>query len=388
MKVIVGAGLASARAIESLRTAGHDGPITLVGDEPHLPYDRPPLSKELLAGEANAGDDSIHPLSFYEENRVQRIVGRPAVGLDVERRIVRLDCGGAIGYDELLIATGSRPIGLPGAPPGRVLTLRTVDDAVSLRERLLAAHHVVIAGAGLIGLEVASVARGMNKRVVVVERAARPLERILGGHEITEAITRLHVEHGVELRTSTTIDEVTSDAVRLSSGEEIAADLVLAAIGVRPNTEWLQGTPIAIDDGVLVDELGRTNVPGVLAAGDVARLRVASGRSVRLESYGHAHSQGIAVGRTMAGVPSPYRPLPSGSSEQYRVRLAFVGESHRGQSFVLRGDPARRSFAAFFLDGGRVAGAFAMNRPRDIPVARRLIESGALVDPRELESVE
>lgn len=392
MNVIIGAGLAAARAIESMRAAGYDGRIALVGDEPHLPYERPPLSKELLRGELSWGEALLHPQAFYDEQRVDVTLGDAAVALDVAARTLRLAGGASLRYERLLIATGSRPVPLrvEGASLADVLTLRGLDDARRLRERLLAARSVAIVGAGLVGLEVASVARSLGRRVVVIERGPQPLMRVLGGHPLADAVLRLHVDHGVEFRTGVTVEQVLGarhvEGVRLSSGERVEADLVLAAVGVRPASEWLAGTPVAAEDGVLVDEHGETGVPNVYAAGDVARVRLRDGSTTRLESYGHAHAQGVAVGRSMAGVPSPYAPFLAVSSEQFGARVQALGRISGRERAIVRGDLAGRAFMAFLTDAGRVTGAFAMNRPRDVPLARRLIQSGAAVDERELAS--
>ena len=299
----------------------------------------------------------------------------------MERRRVALSDGTSRSYSRLLIATGSAPIALdvPGRQLENVLTLRGLDDARRLRERLLATDRVVVIGAGLIGLEVAAAARLLGKQVAVIERGARPLERLLGGHEVADAVHALHASHGVELRTGATVAGYEGgnavERVRLTDGSVLDAGLVVVAIGIRPSTEWLSGSGLALHDGILVDTHGETNVPGVFAAGDVARVVLPNGESARLESYGHAHTQGVAVGRTLAGVPAEYASLPAASSEQFGARLQIVGRLRRHQAFVVRGDRASGSFSAFAIEDERVTGAFAMNRPRDVPIARRLIES-------------
>lgn len=390
MIVVVGAGLAAVRAIESMRASGYTGAITLVGDEPHLPYERPPLSKEALRGELPWSELAIEPASFFEQHRVALVLGRPAVRVDARGRELELAGGERIRFTRLLLATGSAPVPLrvPGAQLDGVLALRGLDHARTLRERLVAAEHIVVVGAGLIGLEVAAVARAMSKRVLVVERASQPLDRLLGGHAIAGAITALHRQQGVRVRTSTTVDALEGEGrverVRLSDGSEVRTDLVLVAIGARPATDWLAESGVAIDDGVLVDTYGETSVPGIYAAGDVARVRLPDGDTLRLETYGHAHSQGVAVGRTIAGEPSSYLPFAAASSEQFGVRIHVLGRVTRGQPALVRGSVDEGAFAAFFTEGSRVTGALAVGRPRDVPLARRLIESGAPIDAHEL----
>ncbi|MDQ3031521.1 MAG: FAD-dependent oxidoreductase [Myxococcota bacterium] len=393
MIVIVGAGLAAVRAIESMRATGYTGGITLVGDEPHLPYERPPLSKEALRGEVPWSDLAIHPATFFAENRVDLVLDRAATALDVEAWHVELSGGARLSFDRLLVATGSAPVPLrvPGSELENVLVLRGLDHARALRERLLAAESVVVVGAGLVGLEVAAVARTMGKSVTVVERGPQPLDRLLGGHAIASTIATLHGEHGVELRTSVTIDAFDGQGrvrrARLSDGTSARADLVLVSIGIRPSTDWLASSGLAIDDGVLVDAFGATSAEGIYAAGDVARTKLPDGRTLRLETYGHAHSQGVAVGRTLAGEPTTYVPSVAASSEQFGVRIQIVGSIAREQRTTIRGSVEERSFAAFFVDAGRVTGALVVNRPRDVPLAKRLIESRALVDEHLLATM-
>ncbi len=390
MHVVIGAGLAAVRAIEAMRAAGYGGPITLVGDEVHLPYERPPLSKELLRGQMEPPDTLIQPRTFYQDHGVTLVLGERASTLDPVRRRVRLWSGREIDYQRLLIATGSTPLELParGTSLENVLSLRRMDDALALRAKLASASRVVVIGAGLVGLEVAAAARGIGKEVVVVEAAPQPLHRLLRGHAAAEAVTRLHADHGVRIlsgaKAEVLLGVASVEAVRLGDGTVLPADLVLVGIGVRPATSWLRSAGIALDDGVLVDEYGRTSLPDVFAAGDVARTCFADGRTFRGETYGRAHGQGLAVGRTMAGDPTPHAAVPAASSEQYGVRLQVLGTLDGTERPVTRGD--ERAFTTFFVRDGRVVGAFVMNRPRDVPFARRLIERGEAADEETLRN--
>lgn len=377
--VIVGAGVAGVRAAEALRTAGHDGDVVLVSAERELPYDRPPLSKALLAGRAGADDIRIQPASFYREHRVELELGRRAVRLDAVARLVELDDGRAIRFDRLLVATGASPVRLraPGADLEGVVLLRTLDEALELRRRLAEAERIAVVGAGLVGLEVAAVARRAGKHVVVIERATAPMARLLGAFpSVAEAIARLHREAGVELRTSATLQRFEGagrlERVRLADGSSIEAELALVAVGVAPATGWLAGSPLAGASGIPVGPTLETRVPGVFAAGDLATIHHALFGSVRLESWAGASDQGVAAGRAMAGKPEDRIPLPSTFSEQHGRKLQIVGVPGAADSVSVEAAPDG-SLLATFTRGGQLVGAFAIDRPRDLLALRRRI---------------
>lgn len=393
MHVIVGTGLAAVRVVEALRESGSSVPITMVGVERALPYDRPPLSKEFLRGETTLDDVRIHDESFFREHGVELVLGDAARNLHASSRSIELEDGRQLRFDKLLIATGAAPrrLSVPGSTLDGVMTLRTSADALRLKMELARAGRVVVIGGGLIGLEVAAVARSAGKDVTIIEADRQPLARLLHGDSIAAAIADLHRDHGTIVRTSSTVTELRGtghvEEVVLSTGERIGADLVLVAIGVTPSIEWLIGSGIRLDDGVLTDASLETNVPGVFAAGDVARaLQPDTGRHVRFEQYGSAHEQGIIAGRNLAGARAVPRVVPGAGSEQFGVRMQLVGHIADAERVVVRGSLERRSFSAFFLASDRIRGAFLMNRPRELPTARRLVAERAFADPRTLEN--
>lgn len=391
MNIIVGGGLAAVRAAEALRERGSSEPIVMISSERELPYEKPPLSKEFLRGEITLEQMHINKEAFYREQNIELVLGATAKSLNVRDRVLQLDSRRELSFQQLLIATGSTPrrLGVPGEHLSNVLSLRTAADARRLAEVLENARRVVVVGGGLIGLEVASIARAKGKEVTIVEASEQPLARLLRGSPSASAIADLHRDHGSVVRTSTSVTKLTgADAVEgvvLSTGEEIPADLVLVAIGVVPSVEWLLDSGLRLDDGVLVDDGLRTDVPGIFAAGDVARvLDPSTGRYVRFEQYGSAHEQGIVAGRAMAGIPASVAVVPGAGSEQFGVRMQVIGAPDTSDRVVVRGDLAKRSFVSFFLRDGAVRAAFVMGRPRDVPAVRKLVVSGAGVDERRL----
>jgi 3-phenylpropionate/trans-cinnamate dioxygenase ferredoxin reductase subunit len=389
--VIVGGGLAAVRAAEAMRESGFDGEVVLVGAERELPYHRPPLSKEYLAGTGKRDDLFIQLSSFYSDNRIALELGSRAVALDVPGRAITLANGRHINFDKLLIATGTEPVRLqvPGVELPGVFYLRTLEDSDALGAALRDAKSVVVVGAGLIGLEVAAVARTAGKQVTVIESAPTPLRRIFGP-SLGQAIAELHREKGVDVRLSSEVVALRGsgrvEEVILKDGSTLPADVVVIGIGVRAQLDWLKGSGVEVDDGVLVDEFCQTSVPGIYAAGDIASTWSPSLRTrVRVEQYGHAQSQGAAAGKVMAGERTPFEPLPSAGSEQFGIRLQVTGRVHEGLEMAVRGDVSARSFTAFFLDGqSRVRAAISVGRPKDMLAARKLIAAGAILAASQL----
>lgn len=387
--VIVGASLAGVRAAESLRSNGLDGELILVGAERELPYERPPLSKELLAGEVDRAALRLQPESFYVDRRIELELGRRASAFDPIGRTIRFDDGGQLEVDRLLIATGAAPrrLGVEGEDLDGVVSLRTLADAIELRDRLARARRVVVVGGGLLGLEIAAAAVRDGRSVTVLEADSVPLRRIAG--PLGAAVAALHRGRGVDVRVSSKVVAIRGargvDEVVLGDGSRIGADLVVVAVGVAPATGWLEGSGIALDDGVLTNALGETSIEGVWAAGDVARaFSPHLGRAARLESYGNAHSQGVAIGRSMLGDAEPFAGVPAASSVQHGVRIQSLGEVIGAHAIVTRGEPGRPDLLAFFLRGDRVVGAFGLDRPRDVLVARRLVTERRRVRPDDL----
>lgn len=391
--IIVGAGLAAARAVKAARAAGFAGEILLVGEEPRLPYERPPLSKGWLTDPALPEEPAIATEARWDEWRVDRALGVRAEALDPTARLLSLADGRRLRYDHLLVATGARPrtLAVPGATLDGVVTLRTLPDATELRARLREAGPVVIVGAGLVGLEVAAAARALGREVTVVEADAVPLRRLVGAR-MGAAVTALHEAHGVRFRLGATVAAVAghrrAEAVVLASGERLPAALVVVGIGVAPDVAWLRGTGLDTAAGVPVDARGRTVHPGVSAAGDVACTRdPVTGRPSRVESYANAAAQGAAVGRDVAGEPVAYVPTHGVGSTQHGKRLQVVGAVAGDEEIVVRPHGVGR-LLAFYLREGRVTAAFALDRARDVPAARALVTAGARVPPAVLADPE
>lgn len=344
-----------------------------------------------MRGELAAEATRIHDAEFFRARGVDLVLGTAATALDTRARVLHLADGRRLPWDRLLVATGARPrhLPVPGAELAGVMTLRTVDDARALRDALTRAERITVIGAGFIGLEVAAVARALGKEVTLVEAGAQPLGRLLPAGDVARAVADLHRSRGTIVRTSSTVTAIRGrgrvEQVVLASGERIAADLVLVAIGVTPVTGWLEGSGVALDDGVLTDASLATNVPDVYAAGDVARVfDPRLGRHVRFEHYASAQEQGAVAGRVMAGLLASPTLLASAGSDQFGVRMQILGAPSAGTTVVVRGALESGSFAAFFLNRGRVRGAFLMGRTRDLPEARRWVKTGAAVDPLRL----
>jgi 3-phenylpropionate/trans-cinnamate dioxygenase ferredoxin reductase subunit len=393
--VVVGASLAGLRAVEELRHRGFDGPITVVGAERHLPYDRPPLSKQLLAGEW--GVDRI-ALTVTTPGGLDGLdvdwrLGARAVGLDVGRRCVALEGGDELRYDGLVIATGAAPRRLPGTDGlAGVHTLRTLDDALAIRADLDAGpRRVVVIGAGFVGAEVAATCRGRGHEVTLLEALPVPLERALGA-EMGNVVAELHRDHGVDLRLGVGVAGFEGDGrverVRLADGSAVPADLVVVGIGVSPATDWLAGSGLALDDGVVCDATTWV-APGVVAAGDVARWPSRRlGELVRVEHWDNAVAMGAHAARRLLAEPpfaagdggevEPYDPVPWFWSDQYDRKVQLVGWSAGADEVaVVDGSTEERRFVALYRRGGRLVGALSMNRPRPLVTYRRLIEEGA-----------
>lgn len=391
MIVIVGTGLAAVRAVEALRDSGSSAPIVMVGAERALPYERPPLSKELLRGETTLEDARMHDEPFFRDHDVELVLGVAARQLHTAMRVLELEDGRRLGFDKLLVATGASPrrLAVKGADLDGVLTLRTGADALRLRAALARGGRLVVIGGGLIGLEVAAVARAAGNDVTIIEAARQPLARLLHGDAVAGAIAALHRDHGTVLRTSTTVAELRGrgrvEEVVLSTGERIPTDVVLVAVGVVPAIEWLMGSGVRLDDGVLTDASLETNVPGIYAAGDAARaFQPELRRHARFEQYGSAHEQGVVAGRVMAGIQAVPAITPGAGSEQFGVRMQVVGHVAGADRVLVRGSLEDRSFAAFFVAGGCVRGAFVMNRPRDLPSVRKIVAQRKRVDERRI----
>ncbi|MGW0711420.1 NAD(P)/FAD-dependent oxidoreductase [Streptomyces sp. NPDC002643] len=361
--VIVGASAAGLAAAETLRREGFGGTLTLIGDEPYLPYDRPPLSKQLLTGAWDADRLTLRTPDDINALHLDLLLGAAATGLDPAQRTVALADGSTVSYDGLVIATGVRPRRLPGEGAH---ILRTLDDALALRDVLKPGRRLVVVGAGFLGAEVAAVAIQRGCAVTLLEPAPVPLAHAVGD-EVGRVLTRAHLEHGVSLRCGVTVTKVTERGVRLSNGELIAADGVLVAVGSLPNTEWLEGSGLTVGDGVVCDEYCQA-APGVYAAGDVARWHnPLFGTQMRIEHRTNAAEQGMAVARNLLAAPEarkPFAPVPYFWSDQYDMKIQAYGYLRgHDEVAVVEGDLADRRFLAVYRTGDRLTGVLAVGMP-------------------------
>jgi 3-phenylpropionate/trans-cinnamate dioxygenase ferredoxin reductase component len=370
--VIVGASLAGLRAAEALRHEGYDGRLVLVGDEPHLPYDRPPLSKELLAGEWEPEQIALRKQP-YDDLEVDMFLGRRATGLDLGGRTVELDGDERLAFDGLVIATGARPRTLPDTPAlDGIFVLRTLDDCLAIRSRLYARPRVVVIGAGFIGSEVAATCRGRGLDVTVLEMLPVPMARAVGP-VIGDVCGRLHRDHGVDLRCGVAVAGFEGrervERVRLADGSAVDADLVVVGVGVVPTTGWLESSGLVLDDGVVCDETCLA-ASGIVAAGDVARWPnpLFDGEPMRVEHWTNATEQGVAAARRLLANDAdaePYAPVPFVWSDQYDVKIQVVGCIHADDEVVVAdGSFAERRFVALYGRDDRLVGALGFSRPR------------------------
>jgi NADPH-dependent 2,4-dienoyl-CoA reductase/sulfur reductase-like enzyme len=377
--VVVGAALAGLRAVEELRAAGFAGRLVMVGAEPHLPYDRPPLSKQVLAGEWEAEQTALRHLP-YDDLDVDWRLGHRAAALDVEGRSVTLTDGEVIGFEGAVLATGAVPRTLPGTPPlAGIHVLRTLDESLALRAELEHDPRVVVVGAGFIGAEVAATCRGRGLSVTVLEALPSPMVRGLGPM-LGDVLGALHRDHGVDLRLGVGVagfegrDRI--ERVLLGDGTTVDADVVVVGIGVRPATDWLEGSGLTLEDGVCCDETCLA-APGVVAAGDLARWPNPrfDGESMRLEHWTNAAEQGVFVARRLLlDDPTPFDPVPFVWSDQYDVKIQVAGRVRGDDRIeVVDGSLAERRFVAAVGRDGRLVGAVAFNRPRQLMTLRRLI---------------
>jgi len=393
--IIIGAGHAGGELAVALRNEGWEGRILLLGEEAHLPYHRPPLSKAYLAGSVEKSSLAIRPLAAYERANVEFMPGVRVVRIDRANQRLELADGAQLSYDRLAIATGGRPRPL-SAPNAAVAErcanfhyLRTLDDVEQIRAQLAAGKRLVIVGGGYIGLEVAASAIAQGLQVTVLEALPRVLQRVTAA-ELSAYYERKHREAGVDIRTGVQVAdlEVTSDtvtAVLCADGSRLAADLVVVGIGLLANTELAAEAGLQIDNGILVDEHAQTSDPHIYAAGDCTNHPNALlGRRLRLESVPNALEQSRVAAANMAGKAKTYASVPWFWSDQYELKLKMVGLSEGFERLVLRGDPATDSFSAFYLKGDKVLAADTVNRPQDFIAAKRLVAEGIAVTAAQL----
>ncbi|GAA2619627.1 NAD(P)/FAD-dependent oxidoreductase [Paractinoplanes durhamensis] len=379
--VVVGGGLAGAKAVETLRESGFAGAVTLIGTEPELPYERPPLSKGLLLGNDAPDSVYVHTAEWYAEHDVTLRTGTTVTGIDRAAKAVRLGDGSSIGYQRLLLATGSSPRPLPGA-----LSLRTLADSHRIAAAVTESGRVVIVGAGWIGLEVAAFARSRGAAVTVVGSSALPLQGILGD-EIAQVFADLHRANGVTLHMGTHAVAVGDGAVRLADGTSLPADVVIAGIGVTPNVSLAADAGLAVDNGVLVDHRLATSDPDIFAAGDIANVdHPLLKHRIRVEHWAAARNTGPVAAKAMLGEDVSYDKLPYFFTDQFDLGMEYIGWIAPGAEpeVVVRGDLAGREFIAFWLVDGKVAAGMNVNIWDVGEPIEALIRSGAVVDPARL----
>ncbi|TML65477.1 MAG: hypothetical protein E6G17_00555 [Actinobacteria bacterium] len=387
--VVVGASLAGLRAVETLRQAGYDGRLTLVGAERGLPYDRPPLSKQVLKGDWEPDRIVLRESDRWDELDLDLRLGRDATSLDLTERSVELDGGERVGFDGLIVATGARPRLLPGTPElDGIHTLRTLDDCLTLRAAFEAMPRVVVVGAGFIGAEVAATASQRGLDVTLLEALPVPLARGLG-EEMGRACGALHRDHGVDLRCGVGVEGLEGDGrverVRLSDGSAVDADVIVVGVGVAPVTGWLASSGLAIEDGVVCDATCAASAPGIYAAGDVARWdNPLFGRSMRVEHWTNATEQATAAARNLLAGPAaaePFAPVPFFWSDQYDTKIQYVGAAEPGDLVrVVHGSVEDRKFVALYGRDGRLTAALAFSMPRLLMGYRRLLADRATWD--------
>ncbi len=378
--VIAGGGLAAQRCTETLRSQGYDGPIRIVCAENHAPYDRPPLSKELLTGELPDEAVALRPPAWYEERGVDLLLGVRAERLDPGRRELELSRGRPLRFDSLLVATGSRAR-MPALFEGydNVGVLRTLDDAMALRRALRPGVRLAIVGAGFIGLEVASTALKLGAEVTIVEAADAPLTAVLGPF-LGTWFAELHRSEGAEVLLGARIENLRGHrrarALELARGRSVPCDHVLVGVGVDPDTRWLDGSGLA-DGGVPVDPNGRSAAPGIYAAGDAALVYdPALARHVRTDHWEAAARQGAAAARAILDVEPARAVPPSFWSDQFGIRVQYVGRATGADRVAIEGDPAARNFGATFTKNGVPVAALLVGRPRGLSEARRRVQQG------------
>jgi 3-phenylpropionate/trans-cinnamate dioxygenase ferredoxin reductase component len=395
--LIVGASLAGAKAAQTLRKDGFDGPVVLVGDESERPYKRPPLSKEYLLGKAERDKIYVHPPTWYADHDVDLRLETAVTVLDPSAHEVTLADGGRIGYAKLLLTTGSSPrrLSIPGADLDQVLYLHTAADSDRLRDTFASVSRIAVIGGGWIGLETAAAARTAGVEVTVLEAAELPLLRVLG-HEVAEVFANLHRENGVDLRTGVQVAEITSrndevNGVRLADGSHVAADAVIVGVGASPNSALARGAGLDVDNGIRVDARLQSSDPDIYTAGDVANaFHPLLGKPIRVEHWANARYQPVTAAKAMLGQDVAYDRMPFFYTDQYDLGMEYFGHVEPGQydAVVFRGDVDTREFAAFWLTGDRLLAGMHVNlwdlsgQVRDLVQSRPRLDKRRLADPQ------
>jgi len=383
--VIVGTGQAGFQAAASLRSEGYLDLITLIGEEPHIPYQRPPLSKGFILGTQDAAAIELRPASFYKNHDINLLCGERVVAVLPSEKQVEIASGGNLSYDALVLATGAtnRKLQVPGAELDGVVYLRSLAESIFIKERLLEVREIVVIGGGFIGLEFAAVAATFKKKVTVVEALPRLMARVCAP-VISEFFRELHASKGVRILCDQTVTEIRgkngiADTVVLKGGSELHADLVLVGIGVVPNVELAREAGLAVANGICVDEYLRTSDANIFAIGDCAEYpnRFAEGARIRLESVQNAADQAACVAKTISGRPTVYSDVPWFWTDQYDIKLQMVGISAGHDRIVTRGSREARKLSVFYFKGDRLIAIDSINRPVDHMIGRKVMASGA-----------
>jgi len=386
--VIVGTGQAGFQTAASLRAEGFQESITLIGEEPHIPYQRPPLSKDFPLGTQDFESIELRPKNFYADHQINLIAGERATALDRTTRQVTLASGSRVPYDELVLATGARNRLLPvkGAELDGVLYLRSLDEAVALKERLKTAQEIVVIGGGFVGLELAAVACSLGKSVTVLEALPRLMSRVVAPI-ISDFYRELHSNKGVKVFCGAYVSEITGASgavqeVALSDGRRFSADLILVGIGVVPNSELARDAGLRISNGIAVNEHLQTDDENIFAIGDCAEHPcIFAGARIRLESVQNAADQAQCVAATIASRPAPYRALPWFWTDQFDIKLQMAGISHGHNRIVTRGNPESRKLSVFYFRETQLVAIDSINRPLDHMIGRKLLAAAVPLTP-------
>lgn len=384
--VIVGAGHAGGRAAQAMRQYGFEGRILLIGEESHVPYERPPLSKELIVSDAGLEKVQLHEAAWYEENRIDLIADNGATSIDAHGKTVGLADGRSVAFDKLMLTTGARVrrLPVPGADLDAVFYLRTIEDSETIRAHIAADTEVAVIGGGFIGLEIAGSAVKRGAKVTVLEAADRLMGRCVAP-EVSDWFARMHRNRSVDLRLGVSIAAIEGNGaatgVRLGDGTVIQATVVVIGIGILPNVEIAQAAGLAVDNGIVVDDRGRTSHPDIYAAGDVANQPNAfAGRRLRLESYQNAQDQAAAAARNLCGADEAYEDSLWVWSDQHDVNLQMTGAPAAWDSLLWRGDPDEGRFTVFYMAGGRIVAVNTVNNGREMRPGQMMMHSGKVFE--------
>ena len=388
--LIIGTGQAGFQTAASLRSEGYAEPITLLGDEPHIPYQRPPLSKAFLFGKETAESIELRPRAFYGDHNIRLLVGERAISIKPAQRRVHLALGAALPYEKLVLAIGARNRLLPiaGARLDGVLYLRSLNEAAAMKQRLENAREVVVIGGGFIGLEVAAVARSLGKSVTVLEALPRLMSRVVAP-AISDFFQQLHAARDVTIKCSSAVAEITGShgkvsGVKLTDATFFPADLVIIGIGVTPNSELARDAGLAVANGIAVNETLRTSDENIFAIGDCSEHpNPFADARIRLESVQNAADQAQHVAAQIVGRAGPYRSVPWFWTDQYDIKLQMAGISQGHDQTVTRGNPESNKLSVFYFRQNRLLAIDSINRPLDHMIGRKLIAAGASVTPEQ-----